>query len=99
MKIRVRPYIYYVILFRGLATSHIPQFSTAVSFPLSYIRSSKLDLVLLREGTMAAAEGALEWFWAFADCCKSGNNAELPLSFEDNKNLCWNCNLVLTVSQ
>ena len=34
---------------------------------------------------MAAIEGALQYFWAFASCCKSGNNAELRLIMEDGQ--------------
>ena len=40
---------------------------------------------------MSAVEGALQWFWAFVDRCKSGNNAELRLCFENGQlkaNMC-----------
>ena len=34
---------------------------------------------------MTAIEGALQYFWAFANCCKIGSNAELRLKMEDGQ--------------
>ena len=34
---------------------------------------------------MTAIKGALQYFWAFANCCKSGSNAELRLIMEDGQ--------------
>ena len=34
---------------------------------------------------MTAIEGALQYFWAFANCCNIGSNAELRLKMEDGQ--------------
>ena len=40
---------------------------------------------------MSSVEEALQWFWAFVDRCKCGNNAELRLFYENGQlkvNMC-----------